>query len=464
MFFSRTPYFRRTRYTEWYQRLHIALACLFACAITLKLSFAYCFLSLLIVLWAITTWPVPVVRPPRLYTPFLWYIGVTVLFGFFGLNLAHSMKDAPSLLFFSLAIPCLADSVGSEKGYRVLVSLVIGQTIAGIRSILAAAFPYIVVDPFPGKVTESGQIGLTLFVAAGLFLVIVLKRYESPWKTSLASEDTPLTSELVSGVIYFLLSLGLGFWEYLHIPERCLLPLLLAWGLTVGFLIVTIFRRLSLKGHGEAIRYFLISFAIPTLLMTLLVNLKRGPWTGVAIGGLLLLLLYGRRFILPMILVAALLLITVAPLRTRLAHSSRDFFISGGRNVIWSIGTELAPAYPLGIGYSNSSFLQKFSTQIPPDLKHFHNDALNLLVESGPLALAIFAWWVVALLVACFHRAKKLTTPVMLPALGCAFISWQIGGTVEYNIGDSEVALVVYLCAAATIALTEKRRIPQTIS
>jgi O-antigen ligase len=172
----------------------------------------------------------------------------------------------------------------------------------------------------------------------------------------------------------------------------------------------------------------------------LVVNLKRGPWLGVLVGASLLFLLYARRLALIAIAGAAFLVLAVTPVRERLLDSWEHFTISGGRSTIWRIGTELASEYPLGIGYHNSGILRQFAPEIPPELKHFHNNLLNIAAETGWLGVAVFMWFIVAVVRACFRD----TSSPLYVAIGCAIISWQTAGLVEYNFGDSEVTIVVW--------------------
>src|SRR5699024_5292521 len=73
----------------------------------------------------------------------------------------------------------------------------------------------------------------------------------------------------------------------------------------------------------------------------LLVNLKRGPWLGVAFGLSIILLFSERRLIPPLLLVICIVIGTLTPVRDRLIGSAKDFFMNGGRSDIWMIGSEL---------------------------------------------------------------------------------------------------------------------------
>jgi O-antigen ligase len=107
---------------------------------------------------------------------------------------------------------------------------------------------------------------------------------------------------------------------------------------------------------------------------------------------------------------------------------------------MWQVALELSSKYPLGIGYRNSRIMHEIEPEIPTNLKHFHNNTLNLIVEAGWFAGAVFIWWIIALLAAAYSERRD----VLIAAIGCALLSFQVAGLVEYNIGDSEVLLVAF--------------------
>lgn len=176
----------------------------------------------------------------------------------------------------------------------------------------------------------------------------------------------------------------------------------------------------------------------------LLLNLKRGPWSGVLLSSLLLAVIVRCRLCLAVLVLALAPVFFFTPLQERILQSSEHFFISGGRSEIWAIGSELIRSYPLGIGYGNSAFLQKFSLTIPAELKHFHNNFLNIFVETGVLGICLFTAFLAALLKTAWQKRNCLLTA----SAGAAVLSNQIAGIVEYNFGDSEVMLLAYFVIA----------------
>jgi O-antigen ligase len=181
--------------------------------------------------------------------------------------------------------------------------------------------------------------------------------------------------------------------------------------------------------------------AMPLMICALLVNLKRGPWLGVLVGCVCFACFYSRKLIAPLAAAAICAAVVVTPIRERILDSYEHFTISGGRSTIWRIGAELVSEYPLGIGYHNSGILREFSPEIPPELKHFHNNLLNIAAETGWLGVFVFIWLIAAIVKTCFSNRNK---PLYV-ALGCAVISWQCAGLVEYNFGDSEVTILAWM-------------------
>lgn len=126
---------------------------------------------------------------------------------------------------------------------------------------------------------------------------------------------------------------------------------------------------------------------------------------------------------------------------------------------MWSIAAELSTIYPLGIGFKNSVYLSEFSSQIPSQLRHFHNNFLNILVETGWFGLGAFLWWILACLRTSFaaRRPDEDGSEQLPLVIGCAVIAWQTAGLVEYNFGDNEILVVVFALLGALLALAKSR-------
>jgi O-antigen ligase len=198
----------------------------------------------------------------------------------------------------------------------------------------------------------------------------------------------------------------------------------------------------AVREGGTPRRYaLLLTLQAPLLITALLVNLKRGPWLGVIVGSTVFFVVFSPRLAALVLSISTVAAVAIAPVAERLAASYQHFTIVGGRSTIWRIGLELIAQFPFGIGFHNSDTLRKFAPEIPPELRHFHNNILNITAESGWLACALFVWFISAVVRRSF--VKPLDAAYV--AIGCAIISWQTAGLVEYNAGDSEVMLLVWV-------------------
>ncbi len=401
-----TTYFEKI--SSFYRNQRLTLATLSAFLIPIKLSLLYLVLCPSILLFLIAQKKnIRATLQNPIFVPYLFFIISIIISSFFGLNIERSLSALPSLLFFSIAIFFYADVVRSEGLESIFTALLLGQTCAALHTILDATFPGQIPGFFPGKVSESGQLAMTIVLTLGFLLI--------RWEHS-------TTLSKILGID----SLGE--------------------------------QHLRLNRITRTFPKFLTPIFL-ILLAALLINLKRGPWAGVFIATALLFRSYAKRYVIPTLILVVLLIASVAPIRERIQSSWQHFLIPGGRGVIWEIGAELAQHYPLGIGYHNSSMLPDYSPEIPPNLRHFHSNFLQIIVESGWLTFFIYSWWLFVI----FKSALSLSTKdsphgIIVSILGCSLLAWQIAGLVEFNLGDSEVFVLAALIIGALGASTKEVR------
>jgi hypothetical protein len=410
---------------------------LVAFLLPLKLSLTYIALIPLILAWVYIERGalIKLLASPASKTitaPLCFFLLMATISTASGLSILHSIPSLISLFFFALTIPLFATGA---RPLSVVTALLAGQSVAAIHSFFEATFPGSLPRFFLGKMTESGQLTLTTVVALGLCIMWYRSLPKRPTGSYPLLSCNPYLTVTVAITLTAALIL-LGFRTEAAFSWSATLTLTLV-ALTCLALTAYSMRRLE---QPFGLMTLLATTQLPLLLCALVVNLKRGPWLGVLVGASLLFLLYARRLALIAIAGAAFIVFAVAPVRQRLLDSWEHFTISGGRSTIWRIGTELASEYPLGIGYHNSGILRKFAPEIPPELKHFHNNLLNIAAETGWLGVAVFIWFIVAVVKVCFRD----TSSPLYVAIGCAIISWQTAGLVEYNFGDSEVTIVVW--------------------
>ena len=422
----------------------------------IKLSLTYIILIPSILLWLAApdtkknlahVLLLPFIKPLALF--FILSLGTA----FFGIRPIVSITQLAGLLFYLLSIPFFVDCIARIPPIKVLLSLLLGQSIAAYHSLLESAFPDSIDNLFIGTVSESGQLALVIPLALAIAVTIFR---EVRFSGSEYPDLMPSIQDTLHCIANTLLFGAFGFSNYFDTPFVLQLILALASGAVILNGCLTLLRQLATRTCSSYRIYeAVLRVLLPALLTALLVNLKRGPWLGVTIGVSLFLLFYYRKIFLPLVLVAIVAALSISPVRERLAQSSQHFYISGGRSTIWSVGVDLSVQYPLGVGFENSEFLREFAPEVPPELIHFHNNLLNILVETGWLGLLLFIWWIYAVLRFCFSRRIHARYEPVIRGIGCALIAWQIAGLVEYNFGDSKVFLMVLLTLSMLVAYSE---------
>lgn len=407
----------------------------------LKLAFTHVVLVPLILLWLYTERPFLIKaslpkNAARIAAPLAFFLLAVTVSSATGLSPRHSVSALVSLLFFTLTAPLFCTYA---RPHSVLAALVAGQSVAAFHSFVESALPFPIPRLFLGEVTESGQLAITILALVGLcWVTATQKAADNSTLTSTRSTFTDSTRKVcILGALMTVMVTLLAFQGWLTIPVG--VSTLLCAALVVVSLLIGQAIRAS-RGSARDL-LLLIGIEAPLLLCALLVNLKRGPWLGVIVGVSLFCAFYAKRLIWIIVLLSAVVAVGVQPIHDRIASSYNHFTISGGRSTIWRIGAELITEYPLGVGYHNSGILRQFSTEIPQELKHFHNNLLNVVAENGWLAGLLFAWFLVELYRASFRRPRD---PLYV-AIGCGMVSWQIAGLVEYNFGDSEVMVIVWM-------------------
>lgn len=396
----------------------------------LKLSFTYVILVPLIFIWLFEQKKGSRKRPAikkisPIVAPLGFFLLTVLLSAITGLSLAHSMPSLLSLLFFAIT-PLVFLAYSNVD--TVLLALLAGQSLAALHSTLEAIFPGTLPRMFLGEVTESGQLAVTLMALIG-FVCRLTNGVDIPRRSTRSISAAAIIISVSLIALSFRNALGFSTSESMW--ALCMLA--------AG----SVFGALHLRSQDRKAQ-LLVAIAIiqiPLMICALIVNLKRGPWLGVLVGASLFCALFGRRFIVVIMFCAAIAAWFIPPIHERIADSYNHFTISGGRSTIWRIGAELSGEYPLGIGYHNSGILREFAPEIPPELKHFHNNLLNITAENGWLAGFIFIWLLVSVSRVSFRNPRD---PLAV-AIGCAVISWQIAGMVEYNFGDSEVMIIIWM-------------------
>lgn len=413
--------------------------------VPLKLSLTYLTLIPLILLWLFAfrktlRSTICSLEIKNLLTPLVCFLVIASSSALTGLNTLHSLPSLVSLLFFSVTTLVFATVA---KPRACIIALLSGQTIAALHSWLATTPLIGSSSIFLGQVTESGQLALTIPLAVGVLYQELAEQSRKRQVSTLIS-----SAFITSGFILY------AFRTSLHIPSSIAISLALTAGALSAIPFAYQFHsysRVSLtRSFASRLQPLLVTSQLPLLIAALVINLKRGPWLGVFSALVVFCFTVSKRLVIAVVAAAVIAGNYLPPVYERLNESYKHFTISGGRSTIWRIGAELISEYPLGVGYHNSGILRRFSPEIPESLKHFHNNFLNITAETGWLGLACFLWFLSRLLQTSFRKGASAVSI----AIGCGIISWQMAGLVEYNFGDSEITIIVWMLVGFLIQST----------
>ena len=97
-----------------------------------------------------------------------------------------------------------------------------------------------------------------------------------------------------------------------------------------------------------------------------------------------------------------------------------------------------------------------------PMQPHLHNNLLQVAAERGLPGLAFFLWWAFAVFAEALREARRdaASSPGQAWAAGGALAALAAvfaAGLFEYNLGDSEVLMLVLLLTAVPFALSHGR-------
>jgi hypothetical protein len=397
---------------------------------------------------------VPTPGAAMLLPPILVWVVCSLLAACIGVDAAQAMPEVGRSAVFALSPFCIASVVSAERDAcarmtrvrKYLTLLFLSQAIASLHTILSYASGFDLPPRIPGAVTESGQIALLL----PILIVCLLSRIS--FRTSLVHPSAliPLFITLSIGVSLVVLS-----WPHLipHVSGSTAQSVAVVAAVMSALLLRLKTRETPRLRHNGEILLLLVLIAAAFLL-----NLKRGPWMGVALAVAVTGVFLSRFGLIASVVTASVVVGFVTPIRARILSSLSDFEITGGRQSMWEIGAELAKRFPLGIGPDNARMIREMDPSLPEMHLHMHNNFLNVLVESGWLGLMAYVWWLYVLLSIAFRSfggvgRKRTEAQFLALGIGAGLLSWQIAGLVEYNFGDGEVRVLSFFLMGLLISM-----------
>lgn len=239
----------------------------------------------------------------------------------------------------------------------------------------------------------------------------------------------------------------------MYMTALCLLFGLAAWALR---------SRRTAAGWGTAVVLNLAG---------LVLHFKRGVWFSFAAATALLVVLSRRWKLLVLLVVMALSMLLVPKVRERLTQLGEvtDSKV-GGRYALWTeVGPPLFEKHPWGMGWCavEPDDLQGYADYVQPHLDHLHNNLLQVRLETGWIGVGT---WLLAMGAVVWVMAVNLrrAPPGGLPqalALGTlgGFAGLMMNGMVEYNVGDSEILMLIcFLVGCASALRPDRKVIPES--
>ena len=201
---------------------------------------------------------------------------------------------------------------------------------------------------------------------------------------------------------------------------------------------------------------------VPVAAWALVASQTRSAWIGTVVGLSVVALLRAPRLLwLVGAATAAVLVLRPAALTERLTLGDAS---TSDRYYMWQAGVDMVldkPVFGQGPGMVLAVYPRyRWPEATHPMQPHLHNNPLQVAAERGLPGLAFFLWWAVAVFVAAIGEARRATAEGPGGAAGGALAALAAvfaAGLFEYNLGDSEVLMLVLLLTAVPFALRQGR-------
>ncbi len=190
------------------------------------------------------------------------------------------------------------------------------------------------------------------------------------------------------------------------------------------------------------------ALVLPALLAALVLTFTRSAWVGACAAISLLAILRDRRlFALAPVAVALFIALAPAPITERV-YSMFDLKDPTNRDrvAMMRAGVRMIQDHPLtGVGPDQIKVVYeqyRDAGAVEPLNVHLHNVPLQIAAERGLPALALWAWFIGALVVALWRLLSTTRHPSLAAAALAAVVSMLAAGMFEYNFGDSEFLML----------------------
>ena len=383
-------------------------------------------------------------------TPLVAFAVWSLLSACFAASPAVSHADSKKLLLLALFYIALETLADTESREAVLGAVLLGGL--SLAALMVLQHHLLGFDRLNHR--PSGFLGHYMSASGVTMVVLVIAAarllFAPPQRPRLRDFRLPGLVLLAVAVVAAFAAAGLGLW-----PTR-----LFVAGLAV------LAGQLSLHPGEDAAaaRAALPLVVLPLATWGLVVSQTRGAWLGAVVGLCVVAALRAPRLVVVVAAaVVALLLAHPTALTGRLTVADAS---SVDRYYMWQAGIDMIidrPVFGQGPGMILARYPSYRWPEAPnPRAPHLHNNLLQVAAERGLPGLVFFAWWAVGVAATALHAARRArrqrgaSAAAVLGSLGMLAAIFA-AGLFEYNLGDSEVLMLVLLLQAVPFAVARAR-------
>lgn len=380
--------------------------------------------------------------------PLLALVVWTLLAASFAAQPAVAHEEAKKLLLFALFYLAAEGLARPRERERVLAAALAGGL--GLAALMVLQRHALGFDTLTRR--PPGFLGHYMS-AAGVTLAILLLAVARLAKGPIA-RPRPADFWLAGGILAGVAAVGVA---------TALGHSVLATRLFVAALaVVALAAACSESPRTRAAEAALPFLVVPLAAWALVVSQTRSAWVGAgcglaALAGLALLRV-PRLAWAAVAVGGALLFASPGGLRSRMTvldESSRD------RYYMWQAGLDMVldrPVFGQGPGMVEVVYPRFRWPEAPNPLQpHLHNNLMQVAAERGLPGLVFFLWWVAVAFLAALREAQRAAAAARGPGWAAAgalasLTAVFVAGLFEYNLGDSEVLMLVLLLTAVPFA------------
>lgn len=246
----------------------------------------------------------------------------------------------------------------------------------------------------------------------------------------------------------------------------------------IRMLLLLLFLPLALDRRNSRRDRIVIAAAVAVMLLALVLTQTRSSWVGFAAGAVFLGVLRYRSILLGLALLAVVFWFTApAHYQDRISH----MFTTDSRVVEGSSGDTEAvvgsnksrlrmietgwrmfldhPVIGVGDGEMHAMYREYVADAIKDEGGHLHNTYIHILATHGAIgALALLALFfgLARLYFRTYIHHRTNATGILALGAMAAFLGFLINGLAEYNFGDHEIALILWMITGIVVAAAAK--------